>query len=479
MLFDIIIIGIAATFIFLFFKQKDQLTKLKKQIVLLKNKKSPHEIEEFSLGLKKLNSDFTDTIPTDSLTGLPGRDAFNDRLSQAFSQSKRFEKSFALILLDINEFQLINNAKGYDVGDLLLKDVAKRLQGVTRQIDTMTRYAGNTFIFLLPQLALPETAAYVAQRLLDNIVQPFQINNENIYISANVGVAIYPHDGHDTKSILRNADEALRQAKSSGKNRYQFYHQELHALGQRELELRTILSNENVLEKLVIHYHPLTNIKTGKVIFLYANPVINLPEFGLVPFSEFAKTAENCGKITAIGTWLLKNALLKYKQWHDTGSKPEFLAMNVTLRQIEDPIFISNVADILQELAIKPQQIVFEITEKNLAANINSLDIAFSMLTELGIQTAVSVFTLGQLALQKINKLPINYLKIDGKLIHGKKSLQENEAILHLIIDLAKDMQIKIIAEGVDTANQKKLLEDLGCDVMQGQFFAKGIPVEL
>lgn len=479
MLFDILLLSLLILLSFAFLKQKKQIEQLKKKVSEVDHiKQRSPQSEEFSLGLTKLNSEFPEHIPVDSLTGLPGREAFEDRLLQALNQSKRFEKSFAIVLLDIHEFHIINEAQGYEIGDKLLRDVAIRLKAVVRQIDTMTRYAGDTFIFLLPQLAMPETAAYVAQRLLDSIVQPFEIDGQQLFITASIGVAIFPSDGPDVKTLLKNANDALHQAKVHGKGRYQFYQQELHALGERELKINAFLTSNDALHKLLIYYQPHVNIKKDEVVCIQAIPFIPLSEKGLIPFSEFSKIAENCGKILEIGEWVLRNSILQFQKWHSEGFTPECLAINVTLRQIENPQFIYKVSQILQKLHMNPKQIIFEVAGDNLFSKTSSLEKAFAMLDQIGIQVAISVFALGQFALQKITKLPINYLKVDAKLIHGNNKKQDSEIIVHMIVNLAKDMRISIIADGVDNQKQKDLLEELGCEVMQGRLFGEPLPVK-
>jgi diguanylate cyclase (GGDEF)-like protein len=475
--FDIILLAVSLIFIYLYIKNKAEIHELKKKVFEVDQRGRPGHHEEFTLGLKKLNNEFIDKILLDSLTGLPGREAFNDRLLQALNQSRRFQKSFGLILLDIHEFHVINESQGYEIGDKLLVLVAKRLEGAIRQIDTMSRYAGDTFIFLLPQLSMPETAAYVAQRLLDCIVQPFQVDGKDLYITASIGVAIFPADGDDVKTLLTNVSDAMHQAKVCGKGRYQFYRQELHALGERELSIHSLLSSPEYLKRLTIYYQPYMNVVKKEVECIQAIPYLDVPDLGLIPFIEFAKIAENTGKIHEIGEWLFKNAVLQFQKWHKEGFTPEYLSVVVTLRQIENPQFVYKVSQILEELQVYPKQIIFEISGENLLSNTPALEKAFAMLSHTGIQISLSVFSLGHFALQKLTKLPVNYLKINSQMTDGKMH-QDNEIIVHMIVSLAKDMKISIVAEGVENVKQQDLLQDLGCEVMQGPLFGQPLPVE-
>lgn len=476
MLLDIILIIISGIFIFLYIKNKSLINILKRQLHEYENHRD-NTHEEFSLGLTKLNSEFSDKILVDPLTGLPGRDAFNDRLTQALNQSQRFEKSFALMLLNIHEFHHINKSHSYEIGDKLIREVADRLKAVIRQIDTITRYAGNTFIILLPELSIPETAAYAAQRLIDNIVQPFEIDDKKICITASIGISIFPSDGNDTETLIKNADSALHQAKICGDGRYQFHHQDLHALGVREISLNKLISGPDLFQKLLIYYQPRINVITNQIVSIQAIPHIYLEDFGLVSFLEFSKIAENCGKIYEIGEWLVKNAVIQFQKWQREGLTAHTIAITVTLRQIEDPQFIYKVIQILKEHNVNSKKIIFEISGENLFSNPSSLGKSFLMLSHTGIQISLGIFTLGHFALQKITQLPIDYLKIDAKLIQEKKKHEESEIIMHMIVTLAKDMKISVVAEGVENELQKDMLRDLGCEIMQGKLFGDPLPV--
>lgn len=481
MLIDFILMVISAVSIYTCFRFKAELDRLKD------NPKSKSEInktqamqsDEFSIGLSRLNSEFTGEIVLDALTGLPGREAFEDRLLQTLNQSKRFEKSFAIIIMNISDFHLINETKGYDVGDKLLQEVAKRMQGIIRQIDTMTRYAGNVFIFLLPQLSLPETAVYVAQRILDNIVLPFNVNDQEIMINANVGVAIYPSDGADPKTLIQHANEALSQAKERGPGRYQFFQQEMHALGERELALRSFFTSPDYLNKLSIQYFSQINIKTNELVSVQAIPCIELPKYGTIPFAEFLKVAVNCKKTLEISQWLLRNATKQFHQWQQSEFKPKKLVLNVTVDQLTDTQFLQLLSDKLKEYQMTPHQIVFEIIGENILSKADALTSLFALSNAQGIQIAFSVLTLGVFALKKLTQLPIHYLKIDSKLVQDEATRRQNEAVIHMLVTLSHELQINIVADGVDTEKQKELLASMGCDIMQGKLFANPKQLEI
>lgn len=477
----LVLILVCAFLSFVALERHFQLKKMKASSVEIKKElvKEQRRNDEFSVELLKTSQDPHVKIVYDSLTGLPGRAAFEDRLAEAISQCQRFEKSFALLFLDIDKFSVVNNTYGYDVGDKVLKEIAKRLQIAVRQVDFVTRYGGNKFLILLPQLSIPETAVYVAQRVLDSIVSPFNIDGQELFITIRVGVAVYPSDGTDAKTLLQNADNALHQAKIDGGNKYQFYRQEMHAMGQRELKLHACISGPDLLDRLVIFYQPIININTNQTAYVKAILHLDHPDLGLIPFSEFARVAENCGKIVEVGEWLLTHVLAQFQKWHTQQPlNAGQLVINLTMHQIENPQFFYRISQLLKELSVDAAQLVFEISEDKAAQNSVSLEKAFATINQLGVKTSVGIFALGHFALQKITKLPINYLKIDGQLIGGTTAHQENEAILEMIVSLAKNMQISIFAEGVDLPQQKNMLQKLGCDMMQGKLFGAPEPAE-
>lgn len=479
MIFDILLLVLTGIFLMLFLQYKATCQKLEIKIAdLEKQLDKTDEDEEFKMGLREINNENIRPITVDSLTGLPSRESFDDRFLQVLNQSKRFEKSFGILLLDINEFHLINEAEGYEVGDKLLKAIANRLAKVVRQIDTMTRYMGDTFMFLLPQLAMPQTAAYVAQRLLDSIVLPFIIDEKNIHISASIGIGIYPMDGADAKMLISNALKALQEAKSSGINRYQFHHKEIHALSKIELQMNAYFSNEDVVQKLQIQYQPYVRTKTTEIFCIQASAFFEIADCGLVNIAQFSRVADKYGNLVEIGISLLSNSILQFQQWHKNGTKPESLLISLTTRLIENPQFINQLPQILQAANMNPNQIIFELCDENLNIQSETLEKSLSMIHEMGIQISISLFALGHLALQKITKIPVDYLKIDSKIIQEKKSTRDYESILHMIVTLANDMHIVILADGVDTQERKEFLEAMNCEIMQGKLFGDLAPME-
>ncbi|MHB1947588.1 MAG: putative bifunctional diguanylate cyclase/phosphodiesterase [Gammaproteobacteria bacterium] len=478
MVFPIIPIVISAAcilgLVIILFYSYRELRKLKIQIALSQVQllKEINLQQELAKELTQLKEKFAHDVLYDSLTGLAGRQVFEDRLVQTLNQSKRYQLIFGVLFLDLDGFKVINEALGHDVGDELLKEVAERLKNTIRQVDSLCRFGGDQFVLILSQLSKPESAAYVAQRILDAITQPFKVRNHELFITASIGIATYPTDGDEAKILLKNADNALHQAKSRGRNTYQFYREEMHILSQRELTLSSSLQHAEVYREFSIFYQPQINLENKKIASMQALLHWEHPDFGLIALPEFLRLAENNGKIIAIGEWLLRNAFQQFQQWKKLEFCPNSIAINVSLRQVENPHFTYKLSQILQEMNIDPACLVVEVSETLLAGNVELLEKSFHMLKHLGVQTAIKDFGAGHLSLQFLKRFPIDYLKIADTLIQDISVNKESESIVKMIIALAKSLQINVIAEGVESRKQKQVLVELGCNNMQGHLFS-------
>jgi len=422
--------------------------------------------------LIQLQEQFSNNILTDPLTGLPSRKIFEDHLELTVNQSIRHQLTFSVMFLNLDGFKIINDALGYDVGDDLLKEISQRLQACVRQVDTLSRFASDEFVFIFSQIAKAETAAYIAQRLLDAIAQPFIAQGQELYLTASIGIAVFPMDGHDGKTLLKNADLALTQAKTRGRNIYQFYQEEMHELSRRELILSSSLHNETSYQHFNIFYQPRINLETKKIVCMEVILQWQHPDFGLVTFEEFSRLAEKNNNIIAIYEWLLRNACQDLMKWHEYDFYPQAISVQVSLKQLENTHFIQKVSAILQETKIDPASLTFEITESSLLTKIDLVEKMLHMLKRLGVQIAINNFGASHLQLQHLRRLPIDIFKIDHSLVYDIDTNQESEAIVKMIIALANSLQSHVIAEGVENVNQKNLLFSLGCATMQGNLFS-------
>ena len=412
-------------------------------------------------------------ISTDPLTGLIGEEVFNDRFRYALIQTKRHDVSLGIMLLDIRGLKKINEQFGHETGDKILIEIAGRLRNVIRQVDTMTRYKEDKFIFLLPLLNRPETAAYVAQRVQDILAQPIRVEGKELLVNVNIGIAVSPVDGNTPEELLNCAVMALNQSKEQGYNIYCFHKQELQLKGKREIAISKFLRTENYLNSLQIFYQPYIKLDPYHMECMQVIPYLNHPDLGLVKIADHDKIVANCGKSLELGEQVFMSSLRQYKNWCEQELKIEKIAIDISQKQIESLTFISNILDMIHKEDIPGSRIIFLVSEEALSANPSHVESSLSMIDKEGIQIAVGVFALGHLALQRISQLPLKYLKIDSRILLDLENKQRNEKVLSMLIQLAKKSNIKVLGEGVESQAQQKILTDLGCDIMQGSLFYK------
>lgn len=476
MLFLILEVGLVLATVFALNHSK-KIVQLKESIDNLQHQQDQTTFEKNKLEveLNEIKNNLTTNFLHDPVTGLPGRSVFEDWLVQVLNQSMNHKLLFSIILLDIDDFKMINNVLGQEAGNTLLKEMAERFKTCVRQIDMISHYANDEFAFLLPQITKAETAAYVAQQLLEAAASPFRINDQELFITASVGIAMYPGDGQEMGTLLKNADIALQQAKVSGGNTHQFYREELYNESHRELILSSSLRSSAIHNEFVLYYLPQINTQTKKIISVEALLRWHHPELGLVKPQDFLRLTENNGTINAIGDWVLKNACQQYKTWHDSGFTPDAISVNVSLRQLENTNFTYRLSQILQETKLDPQALILEISESVILPRLELVEKTLQMLKHLRVQVAIDDFGTGFLSLQHLRRFPVGYLKIDNTLTREIVSNNESEAIVKMIINLATSLKITTVAEGVETVEQKEKLKELGCHIMQGYYFSKPI----
>lgn len=464
---------IVAIFVFslVFFLRK--LSRLKKQVASLTSQLDKEIANEKTvlLELSELKKQYDQNISYDILTGLPNRQVFEDRLLQVVNQSKRYQLSFGVLFLDIDGFNVINNALGHEVGDELLKLISVRLLSALRQVDTVCRFSGDEFVLLVPQISKSEVCAYIAQRLLDSLSQSFQVRSHNLFITASIGIAVYPIDGEEGQLLLANADTALCQAKSLGSNHYQFYRQEMYSLSMRELALQSSLRDASIYKDFMIFYQPEVNTKTKEITCMEALLRWQHPDFGVVTPREFLRLAENSGKIIEIGEWVLHSVCQQFQKWKSSDFHLQKISVNISLRQLENPHFVYKLSQILHETGMEPKSLVLEIID-DVFHRLDLLEKSLHMLKQLGVQMAIDDFGTGHLSLSQLKRFSIDYLKIDSVLIQDSMSNPEGESIIKMIVSLAESLHSVAIAKGVETHEQKKLLEKLNCHLMQGHLFS-------
>jgi diguanylate cyclase (GGDEF)-like protein len=446
-----------------------KLIKLRRRISLAESKLASETEHQKALTaeLTALKEKFVRDVLYDPLTGLPGRQVFEDRLDQILNQSKRFQLTFGVLFLDLDGFKKINDALGYQLGDAALKEVGLRLQRAVRQVDTVSRFSSNEFAIIAAQLAKPESVAYIAQRILDALAQPFKLDQQEIFMTASVGISVFPTDTDDARALLKNATIALNQAKLR-QNTYQFYRADMQTLTHRELALNVDLQSNMIYKNFHLTYQPRVDYVKKQMLGLCASLHWDHSEFGLLPLTDFMLQAENCGKINELSEWLIRQVLQQYKAWQDAGMLVETVALPLSSRQLENPRFPYKLSQLFQEMQLDPSCLVLEISETALLTKVDMIEKVLNMLKHLGIHISLIDFGVGQLPLQQLKRFPIDSLKIASSLTQDMMNNKNNTALVKMIIAIAKSLGIKIFAVDVATREQLDLLKELGCHAIQG-----------
>ncbi|MCL1469472.1 EAL and GGDEF domain-containing protein [Argonema antarcticum] len=416
----------------------------------------------------------------DQLSGLPNRILFEERLSISLHQTHRNldMDMVAVMFLDLDRFKTINDTLGHAMGDRLLQSVGQRLTGCLREGDTVARWGGDEFILLLPNISCTEDAAHLAQRILDAFQRPFNLEGHRLHITISIGIAFSPCDGKQAETLLRNADGALYLAKEQGRNNYQFYNSTLNSQASELLGLENDLYYAVKRGEFVVHYQPQVNTTTGEIIGMEALVRWQHPQFGLVSPAKFISLAEETGLIVPIGEWVLKTACAQCKAWQNTGLAGLIVAVNLSARQFQQRNLLEIVAHTLQETGLDPQCLELEITESIAMQNAENTRSIMNQLHQMGVRLSIDDFGTGYSSLGYLKKFPIDTLKIDKSFINDLNTNSKDAGIVNAIMILAKGLNIKVIAEGVETEAQKKCLQSLQCQEMQGYLFSRPLAAE-
>lgn len=412
----------------------------------------------------------------DPLTGLPNRLLFMDRLNRAVINAHRNKSTLALMFLDLDRFKMVNDTMGHAMGDQLLIGVAQRLSSCLRESDTISRMGGDEFTILLPQLNKPEDVAIVAQKIVDCLRQPWSMGGFEFHITTSIGIALYPDDGDNSETLMKHADMAMYRAKEHGKNTYQLFTPDMNAHILARLELENRLHHAISRNELVLHYQPQYNTATGQITGMEALLRWNNPDKGLLPPGEFIHIAEDTGLIVPMGEWVLKTACAHNKQLQNLGHKPLKVTINLSARQFKQPNLVETIRKILSETELDPQWLELEITE---TIAMDDVDFTIKMLHELrsmGIHIAIDDFGTGYSSLNYLKRFPINTLKIDRSFVQDVHTDSEDAALVSTIIVLAKNLKLKVIAEGVESEEQLAFLHEHSCFEIQGYWFCRPVP---
>lgn len=414
----------------------------------------------------------------DSITGLPNRLLFNDRLSQALARVFRKHLKLAVLILDIDRFKLIIDTLGHTYGDMLLKVVADRIKNCLRQGDTVARLGGDSFLILLPELMREDVAAIVAQKLAKVFSRPFMLGEHEVFVSVSIGIALYPTDGEAAESLVKHADSAMHHAKELGGNNYQFFTNSLNLRANDRLFVENGLRIAMEREDFVLYYQPQVDLRTGKIVSAEALIRWQFPEKGLIPPGQFIPVAEETGLILAIGEWVLRKACSQVKSWQTFGCPQVRIAINLSAKQFKQPNLVTVIAKILAETGFDPNYLELEITESIMVENLELTVSTLQSLKNMGIRISIDDFGTGFSSLSYLSRLPIDTLKIDQSFIKEIDTNQKGAEIASSIIGLAHNLKLNVIAEGVETRVELEFLRKNACDQIQGYLFSKPVPAK-
>lgn len=408
----------------------------------------------------------------DSLTGLPNRQLFNDRLHHAAAECKRRGNFFALMLLDIDRFKNVNDTLGHEAGDKLLREISSRLQIGTREGDTIARLGGDEFTLIFPDLNDTQDVGRIAQGIVQQLSLPVFIDGHEVFTSGSVGITLYPQDTSDENSLVKFADSAMYHAKARGRNNYQFYSQEMTTHIQERMALETDMRGALEREEFFLHYQPQVDIATGQITGMEVLiRWCNTAGKNIAP-DKFISLAEETGLIVHIGEWVMRTACKQLKAWNEAGYADLLLAVNVAARQFQDPLFVTTVNNILSASGISPQCLELEITEGILLQDSEETRSIFQQLKNAGVKLAIDDFGTGYSSLSYLKRFPIDRLKIDQSFVRDISTDVDDLAIVKAIIALGRSLKLQVIAEGVETATQLELLSSEGCHEYQGYYFS-------
>jgi diguanylate cyclase (GGDEF)-like protein/PAS domain S-box-containing protein len=415
----------------------------------------------------------------DVLTGLPNRRLLKDRLQFFLEHAQRSSDKLAVLFIDIDNFKTINDSLGHSAGDKLLVQLSKRLSTCLRTTDTLGRFGGDEFVIILSDIANPDYVATISERIRENLYDPFHINGFDLIITVSIGISLYPVDGNDHEHLVKNADTAMNQVKENGRNNYQFYTADLNILISEQLSLINSLRTAVKEEEFILFYQPKINSMTGKITGVEALIRWNNPAMGLVAPLKFIPLLEETGLIMPVSDWIFSEICKQHTTWISLGLPPISIAINISAIHFQKTDFLDSVNATLAECTIDRNCIEFELTEGILLDDTEEAINKMNQLKKMGIKLTLDDFGTGYSSLSYLRKFPIEKIKIDQSFVQNMMTTQNDMEIVKIITMLSKTLQLRTIAEGVESKEQVLLLQEINCDELQGYFFTKPMPGNL
>jgi diguanylate cyclase (GGDEF)-like protein/PAS domain S-box-containing protein len=409
----------------------------------------------------------------DSLTDLPNRSLFNDRLTEAMTLAGRYRRQLAVLFLDVDRFKHVNDSLGHDIGDRLLQSIAQRLLGCVRASDTVSRQGGDEFVILLSELTHAQDATICADKILETLRAPHRIDHYDVQVTASIGIVTYPDDGADCETLLKHADFAMYHAKDCGRDTRQFFKRDLNQRAVKRQSLEDSMRHALEREEFSVHYQPKVNLENGEIVGVEALIRWLHPAIGLVSPAEFIPIAEECGLMVPIGRWVLGQACHQAQAWQDIGLAPIRIAVNISAAELRARDFLKGIGAILAETGLDPHLLELELTETFMVQDSTAMLAILQDLKGFGLKLALDDFGTGYSSLSHLRRFPIDTLKIDRSFVRAITTNADDASIVSAVISMGKNLHMRVVAEGVETREQLAFLQDRECPFGQGYFFSQ------
>ena len=417
----------------------------------------------------------THSAQHDFLTGLPNRMLLNDRVSQAIALASRNMKKVAVLFVDLDGFKHINDSLGHPIGDKLLQSIAKRLVDCVRHSDTVSRQGGDEFVVLLSEVEQSEDAAISAGRMLHAVAEAHSIDLHDLHVTTSIGVSVYPDDGLNAETLVKNADTAMYQAKENGRQTYQFFKPAMNVRAVERQSIEESLRRALERQEFALHYQPKTNLSTGEITGAEALLRWTHPIRGPIFPAQFIPVAEDCGLILPIGKWVLREACKQARAWVDAGLPLTTMAVNISAMEFREENFLEGVFAILKDTGLDPRSLELELTESVLMKRAESTESILKALRARGVQLAVDDFGTGYSSLSYLRRFPVNALKIDQSFVRQITTAPDDTKIVTAVISMGRSLNLRVVAEGVETQEELAFLRAHECDEAQGYYFSRPV----